>query len=126
MAVHKRVATYGMALTGAATTLRYPADALAIVELAEARLLPRRWLGTGTLAVARVDSLTELVPLVDRRDQTVTAFGFDRAQLLAFLDALRGRGVDRVVPFGEALRFDAVWDGYDLVQEFSRTVSVLT
>ena len=37
---------------------------------------------------------------------------------------LAGRGVDRIVPFGSALSFSAVWDGYDLLAEFSRLVSV--
>jgi hypothetical protein len=28
------------------------------------------------------------------------------------------------VPFGSALTFSAVWDGYDLLSEFSRLVTV--
>jgi hypothetical protein len=37
---------------------------------------------------------------------------------------LSGRGVDRIVPFGSALTFSAIWDGYDLLAEFSRLVTV--
>ncbi|HET9516299.1 MAG TPA: gamma-glutamyl phosphate reductase, partial [Actinoplanes sp.] len=37
---------------------------------------------------------------------------------------LAGRGIDRVVPFGSALSFAAVWDGYDLLSEFSRITTV--
>ena len=33
---------------------------------------------------------------------------------------LGGRGIDRIVPFGSALRFSAVWDGYDLLAELTR------
>lgn len=33
------------------------------------------------------------------------------------------RGVDRVVPMGHTMDFDLVWDGYDLVERFSRKVS---
>jgi len=35
-----------------------------------------------------------------------------------------GRGVDRMVPIGDALAFDDVWDGFDLLGEFSRLVAL--
>lgn len=34
------------------------------------------------------------------------------------------KGVDRVVPIGHTMDFDLVWDGYDLVERFTRTVKV--
>ena len=34
------------------------------------------------------------------------------------------RGLDRVVPIGEALAFDTVWDGFDLVDDMLRRVRV--
>lgn len=34
------------------------------------------------------------------------------------------RGVDRVVPIGHTMDFDLVWDGYNLVERFTRTISV--
>ena len=34
--------------------------------------------------------------------------------------AVGGRGIDRMVPFGSALTFAAIWDGYDLLHEFTR------
>jgi hypothetical protein len=36
--------------------------------------------------------------------------------------AANGRGVDRIVPFGEALTFGRFWDGYDLLAELTRRV----
>jgi len=35
-----------------------------------------------------------------------------------------GRGIDRVVPFGQALSFASVWDGYDLLTEFTRLTTL--
>ena len=35
------------------------------------------------------------------------------------------KGVDRVVPMGHTMDFDLVWDGYNLVEELTRTISVL-
>jgi hypothetical protein len=37
---------------------------------------------------------------------------------------LQGRGIDRIVPFGDALSFGTLWDGYDLLAELTRTISV--
>lgn len=33
------------------------------------------------------------------------------------------RGVDRVVPIGRTMDFDLMWDGYDLVERFTREIS---
>jgi hypothetical protein len=61
---------------------------------------------------------------VTRKDQTLTAHGFTSEELTAFARSLHGRGIDRIVPFGEALSFGSLWDGYDLLAELTRTVQV--
>ena len=33
-----------------------------------------------------------------------------------------GRGIDRLVPVGQALSFHRFWDGYDLIRELVRHV----
>jgi hypothetical protein len=124
MAVQKRVSAYGAAVDGLVSSIDFQGNGLATLELTDATVMPREWLGAGTFANARVDSLADLVPTVLRKDQTVSQFGFTREELTEFVTALAGRGVDRVVPFGSALTFAGVWDGYDLLAEFSRLVTV--
>ncbi|TDB99574.1 gamma-glutamyl phosphate reductase [Micromonospora fluostatini] len=124
MAVQKRVATYGLAVEGTATGIRFDGNDLATVELTDPGDIPRRWLGVGTFPQARVDALADLAPVVVRRDQTVTHFGFDAAELTAFARTVAGRGIDRLVPIGTALDFAATWDGYDLMREFTRITTV--
>ncbi|MEU8262556.1 acyl-CoA reductase [Micromonospora sp. NPDC048999] len=124
MAVEKRVATYGLAIEGAANAIHFDGNDLATVDLTAPGNIPRRWLGVGTFPQARVASLAELAPVVVRRDQTVTYFGFDGEELLAFARAVAGRGIDRIVPVGDALNFAAVWDGFDLMHEFTRITTV--
>ncbi|WP_117213622.1 acyl-CoA reductase [Allorhizocola rhizosphaerae] len=124
MAVEKHVATYGLAAEGAATRVRFAGNAVAEVELAEPVRMQRDWLGAGTICHATVGSLAELVPLVRRKDQTFSQFGFTAAQLDEFVTALAGRGVDRIVPFGSALTFASVWDGFDLLREFTRQTTI--
>ena len=38
--------------------------------------------------------------------------------------ALYGRGIDRIVPFGQALSFGTLWDGFDLLAELTRTIHI--
>ncbi|GAA3861301.1 acyl-CoA reductase [Saccharothrix violaceirubra] len=124
MAVQKRVSAYGVAAEGHATEIRFTGNAVATLELASPDDVPREWLGVGTFPQATLDSLADLGRIVGRKDQTLSAFGFDRAELVEFVRSLGGRGIDRVVPFGKALDFAAIWDGYDLLAEFSRLTTV--
>ena len=124
MAVEKRVATYGLAVDGVATGITFDGNELATVDLAAPEAIPRRWLGTGTFPQSRVGSLADVAAVVQRRDQTVTHFGFTADELVSFALTLAGRGVDRMVPLGEALSFSAIWDGYDLMREFTRLTVV--
>jgi len=57
--------------------------------------------------------------------QTVTYFGFTAKQLAGIIIQQRLSGVDRVVPVGDALGMDVVWDGYDVISHLTRVVSVL-
>ncbi|MFG1698123.1 acyl-CoA reductase [Nonomuraea sp. NPDC049309] len=125
MAVEKRVSTYGLAADGLADSVEFHGNALACVRLSAAAAAPRRWLGAGTFAHARLESLAELVALVERRDQTMTHFGFGKGELEELARGLAGRGVDRMVPVGSALSFHRVWDGVDLPAEFTRLVTVV-
>ena len=53
------------------------------------------------------------------KDQTISAFGFKIQDIKSFLKILPRRSVDRVVNFGEALDFNVVWDGTNLIEFFT-------
>ncbi|MEV4812853.1 acyl-CoA reductase [Micromonospora avicenniae] len=124
MAVEKRVGAYGLAADGAVARMAFPDNLVATLDLAAPAAAPREWLGTGTFGFVTVTGLAELVPFVRRQDQTLTHFGFEADELREFARQLGGRGIDRIVPFGAALRFAPIWDGYDLFREFVRLVTV--
>lgn len=123
MAVEKRVATYGLAAAGEVTAIRHASAMLATVTLAPGRLL-RDWAGTGTFGVVSVPSLAGLADLVSPVHQTLSYFGFAQADLAGLARLLGGQGIDRIVPIGEALAFEPAWDGYDLLREFSKLVTI--
>ena len=81
-------------------------------------------IGAGTIVQRRIGALDELIPLIDRRVQTICHFGLDADELGDFARRLAGRGGDRIVPLGEALSFSDAWDGNDLLQAFTRVVEV--
>ncbi|HET6765138.1 MAG TPA: metallophosphoesterase [Longimicrobiaceae bacterium] len=126
MAVEKRVHAYGLAATGAVTAMAFPENAVTALTLAGVPDAPRRWIGAGAFPFAAVDRLEDLVPVLNRQDQTISHFGFAPAELRAFAAELGGRGVDRIVPIGSALTFSAIWDGYDLPREFTRLTTLET
>lgn len=80
--------------------------------------------GAGLFYQWMIPELTDLVPHIRREDQTMTVFGFSAEELRRFALTLCGRGIDRFVPFGQALAFSHIWDGYDLLQAFTRRVSL--
>ena len=125
MAVEKRVNAYGLAATGAVSAMQFPANAVTAMTLTAVPAAPRRWIGAGAFPFAEVGSLLDLVPAMNRQDQTFSHFGFAADELRAFAAALGGRGVDRIVPFGSALTFSAIWDGYDLPREFTRLTTIV-
>ncbi len=124
MALQKRVAAYGLAVEGIATQVTFEANAAVHIDLRPGTAPLRRWLGVGAFAHARLNRLADLLPLIRRRDQTVTHFGFGPGELLDFARRCGPHGADRIVPIGRALEFEAVWDGYDLLREFTRLMTV--
>lgn len=99
---------------------------LAVVDLKEGE--PLNWpieplVGGGLLLQTHIAELASLIPIIDSRTQTLTQFGFENEQLAQFLRQLNGRGIDRIVPLGSAMNFAPVWDGYDLLCEFTRLVT---
>jgi hypothetical protein len=100
---------------------------LAVVDLKEGE--PLNWptetlVGGGLLLQAHVAELSSLAPIIDARTQTLAQFGFDVEQLARFVRMLNGKGVDRIVPLGSAMSFAPIWDGYDLLSEFTRLVTI--
>ena len=72
-----------------------------------------------------IDSLDEIVNVCDIRCQTLTYFGVKEEDFKEFLDKARPIGIDRIVPIGKSMDFALVWDGYDLIRQMSRKVTII-
>lgn len=95
---------------------------LIVLEVSDLAAFSREHCGGGLLFQYRAASLTDLAPFITNRDQTLTYFGIDGTDLETFARSVRG--IDRIVPVGQALNFSRFWDGYDLFQELTRHVRI--
>ncbi|MCK9310114.1 MAG: acyl-CoA reductase, partial [Candidatus Cloacimonetes bacterium] len=69
-------------------------------------------------------SINEISRMVNEKYQTLVYYGLSPIQLSEFAVNNQLRGIDRIVPVGQALDIDVIWDGYDLVRTLSRIVDV--
>ena len=105
-------------------TIRLPA--LTVLNLTTLQQFDRNHPGGGMFLQASIDELDQLVSMLRRKDQTLTAFGFTTHELREFAKKLNGRALERIVPIGRALEFGRFWDGHDLLQTFCRNVVIQT
>ena len=126
-ALGKLLFTFQAALDGRIAAQARLSNELSVLELPSLAQFDRSaHPGAGLFFVASVPELAAIAPFVTRRDQTLGHFGFAREELVDLVERLEGRGLDRLVPLGEALTFNRFWDGYDLLQEFTRRVYLQT
>jgi hypothetical protein len=123
-AIAKLTFMHGALIDRPVTSIYRPNNELFALRLESLAGFDRTHPGAGLFFDARVESLADLASFVVRKDQTLTAHGFSDDELTAFARSLHGRGIDRIVPFGDALSFGILWDGYDLLAELTRTVDV--
>lgn len=69
-------------------------------------------------------SLDELAPVCTLPCQTLLHYGIDKTQITEFVLNNAPRGVDRAVPIGKSMDFSLRWDGYDLILQLSRLITV--
>lgn len=79
----------------------------------------------GYFSEKAIQSLDEITPIVTIKYQTLGYYGFERKELVEFVRRNRFLGLDRVVPMGETTAFALTWDGYNLIDTFTRRPSVL-
>lgn len=122
----KLVAQCSAAIDGAAQAIRQTGSNMVSVSGISSLTLPESALlhiGGGLFWEAHLPDLDALAPLLDRRSQTIGSFGISATTWAAWT-VRHVALVDRIVPLGQALQFDTIWDGCDLLREFTRLVAI--
>lgn len=78
--------------------------------------------GGGLFYERELGHLCDVASFISDKDQTLAYYGFGKDELLEMLSKVTSRGLDRIVPVGQALDFDGVWDGQRFLTSFTREV----
>jgi hypothetical protein len=122
--INKLITQDVMAMEFEANTTRGTSNDLVRIWLDTPALHEQHHCGAGLFFESALPNIDALRPLLNRTVQTVSYAGFTKEELRSFVAAAPIAGIDRIVPFGHALDFGPVWDGFDLFRVFMREISV--
>lgn len=69
-------------------------------------------------------NLNNLNVLINKSVQTLTYFGVPKKTISEFITKNQVKGIDRIVPIGQALDINFNWDGYDLNKFLTRVIDL--
>ena len=70
-------------------------------------------------------SLYEIAAIINRKYQTMAYYGFSKSELNDLIQSIKPNGIDRITPIGKTMDFSLTWDGYNLINNFSRCIETL-
>ena len=78
----------------------------------------------GTFFQKNINYLSKIKHFISKKCQTLTYFGFKKKELEVFLLNNNLSGIDRAVPVGNALNINPIWDGFNVLNELSRIITI--
>lgn len=69
-------------------------------------------------------NFNELYKIINEKYQTVTYYGINPELLKEEIISNNLKGIDRIVPIGQAMDIDVNWDGYNIIYSLSREIIV--
>lgn len=122
--VNKRVAVDSLALHESVRIERGSCNDIVRVWLPKPGLHEEYHCGAGLFFESSLSRLEDMLPLLSRKVQTVSYFGIEKEVWAKFLIKNNAQGIDRIVPFGRALDFNYVWDGFDMPETLLREITL--
>lgn len=119
----KYVLECGDFIRGVVNAAETPDGILTVAEMNGSERLSTNLRGQGGYFYEKtIEGLSDVAEDINERYQTVTYFGLDPEQIRGEVLSLGLRGIDRVVPVGQAMDIGLIWDGYDLASMMSRFI----
>ena len=81
-------------------------------------------MGGGYFFQYTISSFDEIIPIMNKKCQTVAVLGLDKNDIVNFLMKKGVRGIDRVVNVGDTMGLEFIWDGYNMIESMSREVYI--
>ena len=72
----------------------------------------------------KLKNFSHIKKIINKKIQTITYFGFEKNKFIDLINENNINGIDRVVPFGQALDLGLIWDGYDIISSLTRIVEI--
>lgn len=66
--------------------------------------------------------LDEIVPILTKQCQTISILGIEKEAVKNIVYKYGVRGVDRIVPLGQTMGLEFIWDGFKMIETMSRFV----
>lgn len=126
VAIEKVVHSQRSAIELNAKRFRHFGASVAVMTLDSPSRFRGEHCGGGFFYEVSVQTVQDILPFIEKRDQTLSYLGVPATDLLGFVRAVNGRGIDRVVPIGQALNFSEHWDGMSLFDELTKKISVVS
>lgn len=124
IAISKLVLANSLLAEGVSQSYRRYDNALDLCRTSDPQGAISRVHGGGFLGEWVTDSLESISAIVTRKVQTLTYFGLSELSVLELAKSISGRGGYRVIPIGQALQFDPIWDGVDMFEFMTRKVLI--
>lgn len=123
--VNKLVAIDDLAITSHIKVQPNDNNDLVRIWLEEPALHIENHCGAGLFFESNLNHIDDLHLLLNRSIQTITYARFTKEEILTFIKKQPPLGIDRIVPFGQALDFSSTWDGFDLLRTFMREITIV-
>lgn len=68
------------------------------------------------------EELQEIIPILTKECQTISFLGESKEKIKELIFQNGVRGVDRIVPLGQTMGLEFIWDGYKMIEGMSRFV----
>ncbi|MYN29773.1 acyl-CoA reductase [Duganella levis] len=80
--------------------------------------------GNGLFYEQCFDEAPAFLRTLSDQEQTLSVFGYSAQEMAPWLGELPMRALDRITKIGQALDFGVIWDGTNLLQAFTRRISI--
>jgi hypothetical protein len=104
----------------------YSSNYLVFAEVADNLNDISKSCGAGFFFIKQLDHPGRIGDFITRKIQTLSYFGLDPTELDQIAAVSYSKGIDRIVPVGDALNFDYIWDGYHLPDELSSKKRIIS
>lgn len=96
---------------------------LYIIRLSEIKECITRMRGfCGMFFEYEIEDFKQVLKYDDKKIQTCLYYGIQKESLIEEIISKGIKGIDRIVPFGDSMSLDVIWDGVDIVKALSREI----